>query len=147
MLPIGHPEKILNMKCWLIYYNKLDVNPLCHAIKNSFELFQNCFGMDPMPEISLPSLAYQAMFKSYDPTASLCFTFNKDFDEIRKLIRSQIFGGITNVYHRHAVCYDKDHVPFNARHAPNGDKFTSILMLDFNEYDFITYYYYYYHYN
>ena len=46
-LPDDHPDKIRTFRDWLIYYNCLDVRPLCQAIKNSFDSLFKLFGIDP----------------------------------------------------------------------------------------------------
>ena len=46
------------MSDWLKYYNLLDCRPLVDAILKSFEKFHEYFGVDPMVNMSLPSIAF-----------------------------------------------------------------------------------------
>ena len=128
-LPVGHPEKWSSMRDWLRHYNLLDVRPLVTAIENSFAAFTHHFYVDPYSNLSLPSLAFKAMFRMYDKNLPLSYSFGDD--ELRKLFRGSIVGGLTNVYHRH-VNLEDDNGPRNARFAPNGNKFSYVSFWDFN---------------
>ena len=128
-LPDEHPDKWHSMRDWLKHYNLLDVKPLVTAIENSFTAFTRHFSVDPYTHLSLPSLAFKAMFKMYDKKLPLSYSFGDD--DLRKLFRGSIVGGLTNVYHRH-INIEDDSGPHNARFAPNGDKFSYVSFWDFN---------------
>lgn len=128
-LPMDHPEKWWSMKNYLRHYNLLDVRPLVTAITNSFTAFTHHFKIDPYTHLSLPSLAFKAMFRLYDDVLPLSYSFGDD--ELRTLFRGSIIGGLTNVYHRHINLMD-DTGPHNARFAPNGNKYTYVSFWDFN---------------
>ena len=128
-LPIGHKERFRHMGDWLKHYNLLDTAPLMKAIGNSFTAFREYFNCDPITSLSLPSLAFQAMFALYPEDAPLSYSTNNE--ELRQLYRASIIGGLTTVTHRHINLEDNDS-PWNSRYAPNGKKFTYCSFFDFN---------------
>ena len=85
-LPVGHPDKITSMACWLRMYNLLDVLPLVEAVNNSFEAFHQYFGVDGNQHHSLPSMAFTSLFKQYPEDLPYVQTFNHIYDEILSLI-------------------------------------------------------------
>ena len=58
-LPSNHPDHMKNFRCWLKYYNELDVKPLVEALMNCFDKFYEYFGIDPVLYLSLPSIAFK----------------------------------------------------------------------------------------
>ena len=122
-------NKIKNMKCWLVYYNQLDVTPLCKAIENQFEAFDKLFGQDLVTFFSLPSVFQRICFDNFDQRSPLVWSFH--LDEYRKDFRSNIVGGLTNVMHRMVNTRD-DSGPYSSRHAPDGSRYTHFMFLDFN---------------
>ena len=130
-LPRGDPDRWESMMDYLRWYNLLDVRPLVEALENCFKSFNQYFSVDPLSSVSLPSLAFQAMFALFDQSLPLAHSFNESFDDIRQLFRSSVIGGLTTVTHRH-INLDNDTGPRNARFAPNGEKFTSVSFWDFN---------------
>jgi len=133
-LPIGHPEKMNNMRDWLIYYNILDVAPLCQALDNSFRTFYHLFNIDPSHCFSLPKLAQECMFGLYSTDAPLSYSFTPKMDHVRKIFRDNIIGGIVNVFSRFTDVRKEvsPRAPTNAIFAPDGSRFTKIMFLDFN---------------
>ena len=128
-LPPGHPDKIESMKCWLSYYNLVDVQPMVTAVENCFEAFRKYFFIDPMVHNSLPGLAYSAMFSMHDQKLPYVHTFaNK---EIHQVFKDNVVGGCTNVYHRD-ICLGDEDAPVGAKIAPSKDPYTYALFLDFN---------------
>ena len=94
-----------NMSDFLRYYNLLDVEPLVEAIKTCFENYARFFNVDAGSRMSLPSIGFQAMYKLYDESLPLVFTFNnKVGDPIRRTFRDIITGGLTTVLHRYFTC-------------------------------------------
>ncbi len=132
-MPTDHPEKMSNMQDWLVYYNLLDVVPLANAIDNSFRSFHEVFGIDPATCLSLPKFAQLCVFKVYDPNQPLCYSFAKKNDDIRRLFRDNVIGGLVNVFSRFTELRSGiPETPHFARFAPNADPFTKITFLDFN---------------
>ena len=130
-LPDGHPDKWDNFSAYLKWYNSQDVGPLVVALSNSFKKFYEFFGVDPLTKLSLPSIAFEASFSMFDQSLPYVSTFSKQSDEVRKLFRSNVIGGISNIYHRD-IDLMGDQSPESARIAPNGDPFTSCLFIDYN---------------
>ena len=131
-LPIGNPNRMENMKCWLRYYNQLDTEPLIHAIENSFQAFNQYFGIDPHLHHSLPSMAFDAMFSNYDCSLPHVVTLDSNNDDIRLLFRKNLIGGLTSVLHRHLDLTGGTSSPHNARHVPNGRPLTHAASWDCN---------------
>ena len=130
-LPDDHPEKMFNFKCWLRFYNDLDTGPMIDAITNSFTAFHKFFDVDPVANLTLPSIAYKSMFNQFDQSVPLAFSFSNRFDHVRRLFRENQVGGLTNVYQRDLNLHD-DNGPWSALHAPNGDRYTYCGFWDFN---------------
>lgn len=132
LLPRNDDNKITNFVDWLIYYNLLDVVPLATAINNSFENFHRIFEIDPSWCLSLPKFAQMCMFKEYNRSAPLSYSFNTRMDSLREMFRKNLNGGLVNVYHRMTDLMKSKDVPLSAKIAPNGDAFTKICFFDFN---------------
>jgi len=132
LLPKNHPERLVSMYGFLRYYNEQDVQPLAQAIENCFNCYDQYFNVNAITALSLPGLAMKAMFKNYDKSAPLIFSFSEEFKEMNEIFRSNVFGGLVNVFRRHVCTYDTEvTIPTAARYAPNGNPFTSIISLDF----------------
>ena len=99
-LPDSDSEHLRSMRGWLKYYNELDTIPLAHAINNSFKNYFDIFGIDPSFYVSLPKFAQMCMFRSYDPSEPLCFSFRSQESEIQELFRQHLTGGLVNAFHR-----------------------------------------------
>ena len=130
-LPEDHPDKMFNFKCWLKYYNNLDTGPMVEAINNSFTAFHKFFDVDPVANLTLPSIAYRSMFNLYDKDLPLAYSFSQRFDHVRKLMRENQVGGLTNVFQRDLNLQDETG-PWTARYAPNGDRYTYCGFWDLN---------------
>ena len=131
LLPKGDPDRLCTMLGWLRFYNIQDVVPLAIAIGNCFSSYEKYFKVNPLLSASLPSLAQKATFLNYRKTDPLVFSFSKINEDIHSIFRNNVLGGVVNVYKRHVSTFDRPDIPFAARHAPNGDKYTCITMLDF----------------
>ena len=131
-LPVGHPDRMENMKDWLRYYNLLDTSPLVQAIENSFTTFYECFNIDPHLHSSLPSMAFDGMFKNFDQTLPYVQTFDGFNDDIRILFRENLIGGLSTVFHRHLDLTGRTDSPHNARHVPDGSDLTEVAFWDYN---------------
>ena len=132
LLPKRHPDKINSMYGFLKYYNKQDVQPLAQAIENCFACYDQHFKVNAMTALSLPGLAMNAMFKNYKVEDPLIYSFSDKYKYINEIFRSNVYGGLVNVFTRHVCTYDTEKpIPHAARYAPNGQKFSSIISLDF----------------
>ena len=128
LLPRGHKDKLYSMRGFLRYYNIQDVRPLAFAIINCFESYKRCFDIDPHYELSLPSIALKAMIENFEHTSPLVYTFGERDRSLAKFFRDRIYGGLTNVYHRHIRLYDSPEiVPDRAKYSESGHRFTAIL--------------------
>ena len=93
-------NKWKNMSDYLKYYNLLDVEPLVDALKNCFSNYDKFFDIDALRYLSLPSIGFQSMYNVYDQNLPFVFSFNKIGDEVRKLFRDNVLGGLSTVFHR-----------------------------------------------
>ena len=130
-LPVSDRKRWKSMLDWLKYYNLLDCRPLVQALENCFDSFHTYFKVNALSSVSLPSLAFTAMFMQFDSNMATSASFCAKNDEIRKLFRSNVIGGLTTVTHRH-INLEDENGPHNSRFAPNGDKFTYVSFWDFN---------------
>ena len=131
-LPESDPARIISMRDWLVYYNKLDTIPLAKAINNSFGNFFQIFGIDPSFYVSLPKFAQECMFRSYSSKEPLCYSFFKKQAELRQLTRENLTGGLVNCFHRCIDLSGRSGLPKAAQYAPNGKPYTSLMFFDFN---------------
>ena len=109
----------------------IDCKPLNEALTNSFNKFYECFGIDANLYLSLPSMAFKAMFNLSDTTMPCVVTFNEPNDQVRQLFRHWVIGGMCNVYRRD-LNLTEDESPVNSKIAPNGKPFTTGISFDFN---------------
>ena len=130
-LPETDPNHISNFKGWLRYYNMIDCKPLNEALTNSFDKFYECFGIDANLFLSLPSMAFKAMFNLSDTTMPCVVSFNQTNDDVRQRFRQWVIGGMCNVYRRDLNLTDDDS-PINSKIAPNGKPFVTGISFDFN---------------
>lgn len=131
-LPSDHPDYMANMVDWLKFYNQLDTVPLAHAIDHSFGNFFTIFGLDPGFCVSLPKFAQSCMFRLYDKETALCYSFWKKNSSIRQLFRSNLTGGLVNVFHRCIDLSGRPNMPLASQFSSNGKPFTSLMFFDFN---------------
>ena len=130
-LPDDHEDKWYNFSDYLKHYNMLDVAPLVKAISNSFGKFFEHFGIDPCTRLSLPSIAFEAMFGLFDQSLPYVATVCGKSDAVRRLFKQNAHGGITNVYCRH-IDLMTESSPHNARFAPNGCRYKCCFFSDIN---------------
>ena len=132
LLPRSHKDRIVSMYGFLKFYNTQDVQPLVIAIENCFKCYDQYFNVNAMSSLSLPSLALNAMFKNYAKNDPLVYSIPEKNKEINSIFRSNVEGGLVNVYRRDVTTMDSDDVPLAAKYSNNGNRFTFILSLDFN---------------
>ena len=99
-LPDDHPDKMVNMKCWLKYYNMIDVVPLAIAMDTSFKCFHSYFEQDGNCQLSLPGISSLALYRNYDQRCSYIYSFRQKNNDIRTRHRDTLCGGLVNVFHR-----------------------------------------------
>ena len=128
-LPSSDPEKIYNMGNWLEHYNRLDVDPLIEAVTNMSESYYKYFETDLFSKSSLPAISLDAMFTLHDKNLPYAYTFKNE--EVHQIFKSNVIGGITNIYKKH-ICLTDRECPDAAKFSAKGGKFTSCLFLDFN---------------
>ena len=128
LLPKGHKDRITSMRGFLRFYNIQDVQPLAYAIINCFDSYTQCFDIDPHKELSLPSIALRAMVSNFKPTSPLVYTFGENERKIADIFRDRVYGGLTNVYHRHVRLFDSDEaIPDRAKFSKSGHRFSAII--------------------
>ena len=134
-----------NMSDYLRHYNLLDVEPLVQALQSCFQNYSKYFHVDPMSKLSLPSIAFEAMYSLFDEKLPFVYSFNDFGDPIRQLFRDNVIGGLSTVFHRlhRVILCNFTHVfrdinltdsesPIASKQAPNGQPYTSLIFLDFN---------------
>ena len=62
---------------------------------------------------------------------SLPFTYSFRDEQLRKLFRENIVGGIVNCFHRH-ICLTEEDFPKASKYSANGERYKSVVFLDFN---------------
>ena len=67
----------------------------------SFESFHKFFNLDPTQYMSLPTIAMNAVLKSYDKSSSFIYTFAQNWNHYRHLQRENVTGGAVAVFHRY----------------------------------------------
>ena len=95
-------NRMENMLDYLKLYNCVDVEVLTEAFSRYSKLFFENFTLNPLDFVSLPGMAERAMWRHYDTNVNSPYSFHDDFSSVPKLIRSQLLGGLSCVFHRHA---------------------------------------------
>ena len=85
-----------------------------------FRILKDVFGFEPMVMSGLPAFTQYAMFNLYDKSCSSIFTFPQDFEHVVKLFRKNTFGGICNVYKRHATTRNEPDAAHAAKFSKTG---------------------------
>ena len=130
-LPSGHPEKWSNFEDYLKHYNLSDVKPASLALIKQFETYEQHFNACPNHFLGLPSFAKYAMFSMYKEDSPYIFTFPKDSDATQ-IFRSQIIGGLTNVYKRHVTLDESEPAAYRAKYSKRGKKWKKLAFYDIN---------------
>ena len=122
-----------NMYDFLVHYNKLDTELLVEAMQSYIKSFLENFQVNANSFVTLPAMAECILWKSYDTSRYRPFSFNKDFADLAKLIRSQIAGGLSAVFTRHIqLAGSSSGYDPSVHFAANGDVFRSIISYDVN---------------
>ena len=106
-----------NFSDYLKWYNSQDVGPLVIALQNSFSKFYEFFKIDPLTKLSLPSMAFEAMFGLFDKSLPYVASFTKN-SPVRSLFRKSVDGGLSTCFHLDVDLMGTES-PKNARFAPN----------------------------
>ena len=106
--------------CNFTTYLESDVRPASIAMMIQFKILRDNFGIEPMVLTGLPAFAQFAMFQMYDKGCSSVFTFPQNFQHLVKLFRQNTFGGICNVYMRHATTMNEPEAAYSARFSKSG---------------------------
>ena len=85
-----------------------------------FQILRDNFGFEPMVLSGLPAFAQYAMFNLYNTDCASIFTFPQQFQHLVKEFRQNTFGGICNVYMRHATTMDEPQAAYSARYNTSG---------------------------
>ena len=130
----GKQEKTINnMMDYLCYYNALDTEVLCEAMEKYISSFLNNFGICPNEYVTLPAIAETILWHYYDDSLYLPYSFNEEFADVSKLIRSQLAGGLSCVFSRHVEIGDCEIIyDSSVYHAENGQRFTQLVAFDVN---------------
>ena len=100
---------------------------------NCFDAYQKYFSIDPHQEMSLPSIAMKAMFKNFSNDSPLVYSFDDRNKDIADIFRARVFGGLTNVYHRHVRLFDSpEEIAFRAKYSENGSRYSAIIRICFS---------------
>ena len=105
----------------LIYYNEQDVKPLCAAIEKQYQFFKSR-DLDFKTAISISGMSIKYLFQlktKQDPI----FMFGNKFSNLHHLVRANIRGGLSLVFHRHQ---EKDATKIKSRYFKSSAKTTKI---------------------
>ena len=70
----------------------------------------------------------KAMFKNFSAESPLVFSFNDRNKDVADIFRSRVFGGLTNVYHRHVRLFESaEKIASRAKYSETGSRYTAIL--------------------
>ena len=128
-LPVDDPKKWNSMIDYLRFYNESDVKPSSFALNIQFGALRQHFGVEPMICYGIPSYAQYAAYALYDRSAASLFSLSDP--ELVKMFRSQIYGGICNVYQRHVTLLDEE-APYAAKYNKSGQRWKTIEFFDLN---------------
>ena len=83
----------------------------------------------------MPGIAESIAYQYYNDEACPIFSFGSKFGFLNQQIREQLLGGMTMVLHRMVVLKSdpaQRHLPDSVYLTPNGQRYESLLQLDFN---------------
>ena len=81
--------------------------------------------------LSLPSISYMAMMNSYDKSMPYSYGPGPKFHYVLDESRTEVIGGITNVYIRE-INLEDEHSPPASRFSCTGERFSYFGFFDFN---------------
>ena len=123
-----------NMADYLKHYNSLDTEVLCDAFKNYIHSFIDNFGVNPNDFCSLPGIAETVLWKYYDSSKYVAYSFNERYSFVYELIREKLSGGLSTVFQRHVEIGKEEDLPYSksVTHAGNNLPFKHLLSVDVN---------------
>ena len=126
-------QSITNMMDFLCYYNALDTEVLTEAMQKYISSFLGNFGICPNEFVTLPGIAEKILWQYYDNDKFQPYSFNEEFADVSRLIRSQLAGGLSCVFSRH-VEVGQGEIKYNPSvyYAENGQRFTQLIAFDVN---------------
>ena len=130
-LPSGHIQKWSSFEDYLKFYNLSDVAPASLALIKQFETYLENFGCYPNHYLGLPSFAKAVMFSQYNESSPSIFTFPQNSDATT-VFRSNMIGGLTNVYKRHVTLNQNEDAAHAAKYSKRGRPWQKIEFYDIN---------------
>ena len=122
-----------NMLDYLCFYNQIDTEVLAEAMKNYTRAFIENFKINPNEYITLPGVSERILWSFFDDSRYRPYSFNMDFADVAKTIRSQLAGGLSCVFSRHVELVGSENRYAHAVHyAENGEPFNQIIAYDVN---------------
>ena len=120
------------MHCYYKHYAGIDTEILILAFERYCRKFIEVYDVNPLEFISLPSLAGVVVWKEFSRELADPFSFSKEYGHINQLIRSNIRGGLSAVFHRHAEVGLEHKYGKNVHCLENGNPIKRIVSYDFN---------------
>ena len=102
-LRVWKEQKMTTFKEYLIYYNNLDVEPFIRAIHAHSKFFTER-GVDMFKDgLTLPGLTLKFLFQNTEKAATPYVLFSKQEQDIHDMVRQNLVGGPSIIFHRHHV--------------------------------------------
>ena len=123
-----------NMLEYLKYYNSLDTEVLCDSFKNYIHSFIDNFGVNPNDFCSLPGIAETVLWKHYDSSKFVAYSFNARYSFVYELIREKLSGGLSTVFQRHVEIGKEEELTYSrsVTHAENNQPYKHLVSVDVN---------------
>jgi len=124
----------MNMLIFMINYNFNDVKLLTGAIDAYATNYLNKFKLPLHSDLSIAKMAQKIALIQYDSTMPPIYSIPPTASSFYKDCRAKLLGGICQVFHRAIyLCENADsRIPKSATTAPNGERYKSLISLDFN---------------
>ena len=95
---IWHREGMQTLRDWLVFYNNADVVPFLEALESHVQVMRG-FGLDMLADAcTLPGLALKYAMRDL---GGVFHTLGSDQADVHRLIRKNLIGGPTIVFHRY----------------------------------------------
>ncbi|CAG5096500.1 Oidioi.mRNA.OKI2018_I69.XSR.g14647.t1.cds [Oikopleura dioica] len=125
----------MNMMLYLINYNYNDVKLLVGSIDRYAANYKRKFGLGVHADISIAKMAQKIAFIRYDKKCPPLYSPPAKADFYYNDCRQKLLGGICQVLHRAIYLnhkHDDPRIPNAAKFAPNGERYKTVVSLDFN---------------
>ena len=126
---------IANMADYLRYYNSLDTEVLCNSFKNYIQSFIASFDVNPNDFCSLPGIAETVLWKHFDSSKYVAYSFNERYSFVYELIREKLSGGLSTVFQRHVeIGKENEELQYSrsVTHAENNCPYKHLISVDVN---------------